>query len=170
MQLHTFKARSLAEALRLVRDELGPDASVLHTRDVSSTLVRWLGGHLIEVTASVELSAPSRLAEQQPRVPPADEEDFCRKIRHDLMMAEKTEPSLVEQLAAGRPSALQNHFAGASSLAQRLRRAGVAEETVRRWLDRLEAESICDPDCHEDRLLDRLRHIIAAELTETILR
>jgi flagellar biosynthesis protein FlhF len=170
MQLHTFKARSLAEALRLVRDELGPDASVLHTRDVSSPLMRWLGGRLIEVTASVEVAAPSRLAVPQPRVPPADEEDFCCKIRHDLLMAEKTEPSLVEQLAAGRASAAPSHLPGASSLAQRLRRAGVAEETIIRWLDRLEAESICDPDCHEDRLLKRLRHIIAAELTETILR
>jgi flagellar biosynthesis protein FlhF len=171
MQFHTFKARSLADALRLVRDELGPDASVLHTRDVSSPLMRWLGGRLIEVTASVELAAPSRLDERpEMRVPPADEEDFCRKIRQDLAMAATTEPSLVEQLAAGRMPTSHNCFPAATSLAQRLRRAGVGEETISRWLDRLEAESICDPDCHEERRLDRLRQIIASELTETILR
>jgi flagellar biosynthesis GTPase FlhF len=60
MQLHTFSARSLAEALRLVREELGPDASVLQTREVGSTLSRWLGGRTIEVTASAELVAPIR--------------------------------------------------------------------------------------------------------------
>jgi hypothetical protein len=31
------------------RQELGPDASVLHTREVSSGLSRWLGGRMIEI-------------------------------------------------------------------------------------------------------------------------
>lgn len=61
MQLHTFRARSIAEALRIVRTRLGPDASVLHTREVSSPLARFLGIRQLEVTASAELSAPSRL-------------------------------------------------------------------------------------------------------------
>ena len=46
MQLHTFRARSLAEALRLVREELGPDASVLHTREVgvARSAAGWAAG------------------------------------------------------------------------------------------------------------------------------
>jgi flagellar biosynthesis protein FlhF len=63
MQLHTYRTRSLAEALRLVRDELGPDASVLHTREIGSPIVRLLGGRRIEVTASAEIEVPSRLPE-----------------------------------------------------------------------------------------------------------
>src|SRR5262245_31428852 len=104
MQLHTYKARSLSEALRLVRDELGPDASVLHTREVGSTLARFFGGRTIEVTASAELAAPSRLQAAEKvltgRVPPAELQDFRRKFRRDLLSLEPTEASLVEQLAA----------------------------------------------------------------------
>jgi flagellar biosynthesis protein FlhF len=61
MQLYTFKARSLADAIRLVRQQLGPDASLLHTREIGSPLLRFLGGGTIEVTASDETCAPSRL-------------------------------------------------------------------------------------------------------------
>jgi flagellar biosynthesis GTPase FlhF len=96
MQLHTFTARSLAEALRIVRDELGPDASVLHTREVGSPLARLLGGRKIEVTASVEVEAPSRLPN---RVPPAELTDFRRKFRQDLQAALGKETSVVEQMS-----------------------------------------------------------------------
>jgi flagellar biosynthesis GTPase FlhF len=168
MQLHTYRTRSLAEALRRISDELGPDASVLHTREVGSPLLRWLGGCLIEVTASAELAAPSRLPEVV-RIPPAELDDFRRKIRQDLLIADKKEASLVEQLASARPISPGSRLPGAASIAQRLRLAGVSDETARRWLDRVEAELVCDPDCHTDRLLDRLRQIIAAELTEAIL-
>jgi len=103
MHLYTFKARSIAEALRLVREELGPDASVLHTREVGSPLLRLIGGRLIEVTASAELAAPSRLPEvsvdMPPRLPAAELQDYRRKVRQNLLAAQKTELSLVERLA-----------------------------------------------------------------------
>src|SRR5262245_16590953 len=102
MHLHTYRARSLAEALRLVRQELGPDASVLHTREVGSALGRWLGGRAIEVTASAELAAPSRLPEAAAvddlAIPPAEMLDFRAKFRRDLIAAHRCESSLVEQL------------------------------------------------------------------------
>lgn len=61
MQIHTYRVRSLAEALRVVREELGPDAALLHTRQVGSPLLRWLGGRTLEVTASPDANIPSRL-------------------------------------------------------------------------------------------------------------
>jgi flagellar biosynthesis protein FlhF len=110
MQLHTFKARSLAEALQLVHDRLGPEASVLQTREVGSTWSRWLGGPHIEVTASAEIQVPSRLpsfaatlpAATRPRPRPQEAEvfDFRRKVREDLFgQSSSAETSLVEQLA-----------------------------------------------------------------------
>jgi len=96
MQLHTFTARSLAEALRIVRDELGPDASLLHTRELGSPLMRWLGARTIEVTASVEVEAPSRLPS---RVPPAELQDYRRKFRQDLQATGLKETSVVEQMS-----------------------------------------------------------------------
>jgi flagellar biosynthesis protein FlhF len=51
------------EALAMVRRELGPDAAVLHTREVQTR--RWFGlvrgSRQIEVTASASVNVPSRL-------------------------------------------------------------------------------------------------------------
>jgi len=94
--------------MRLVRDELGPDASVLHTRDITSTWVRWLGGRMIEVTASAEVAVPSRLPEihnvviERECLLPAELQDFRRKIRDDLRASTASGASLVEQLSRDR--------------------------------------------------------------------
>ncbi|MEN6458351.1 MAG: flagellar biosynthesis protein FlhF [Thermoguttaceae bacterium] len=61
MDLRTYRASSMHEALTLVRQELGPDAAVLHTREVRD---RWLGilpgRRQVEVTASSGVNVPSR--------------------------------------------------------------------------------------------------------------
>jgi flagellar biosynthesis protein FlhF len=63
MELKTYRASTMHEALAMVRRDLGPDAAVLHTREVQS---RWLfglvnGPRQIEVTASCDVNVPSRL-------------------------------------------------------------------------------------------------------------
>jgi len=62
MEIRTYRASTIHEALAQVRRELGPDAAVLHTRGVRG---RWLGilpgRRQIEVTASREVNVPSRL-------------------------------------------------------------------------------------------------------------
>jgi flagellar biosynthesis protein FlhF len=63
MEVRTYRATTMHEALMLVRRDLGPDAAVLHTREVQT---RRLFGCLrgpcqIEVTASAEVNVPSRL-------------------------------------------------------------------------------------------------------------
>jgi flagellar biosynthesis protein FlhF len=165
MQLHTYKARSIAEALRLIRQELGPDASVLHTREVGSGLSRWFGGRMIEVTASAEPAAPSRLpALEGGAIPRAELQDFRRKMREDLLGRADAEPSLVEQLASQSPSRPWRQSATCGPLAQRLRQAGVRGEVIERWLERLQAELACDPECHTSHADARLRQIIAGDL------
>src|SRR5262245_3894338 len=63
MNLKTYRARTMQEALALVRGDLGPTASVLRTRQVrGGGLLRWLSGsRMIEVVASTSISVPSRL-------------------------------------------------------------------------------------------------------------
>lgn len=65
MEIKSYRARSVQEALALVRADLGPDAAVLHTREVAAG-GKWFGGaRQIEVIATPE-------AENVPsRVPPA---------------------------------------------------------------------------------------------------
>lgn len=61
MEIHTFRAASLQEALLLVRHELGPDASVLQTRQVSGKLFGLLGKRCVEVYASRDAHVIRRL-------------------------------------------------------------------------------------------------------------
>jgi flagellar biosynthesis protein FlhF len=96
MDLRTYRARSLQEALRLVREDLGPDASVLHTRDVAMGISRWLGGvKQIEVTASAEVQVPSRLeslsrATATDELQTADAHDYRSKFRADLFQPQQS--------------------------------------------------------------------------------
>ncbi|MBN1854972.1 MAG: flagellar biosynthesis protein FlhF [Pirellulales bacterium] len=65
MNIKTFRARSLQEALDLVRRDLGPDAAILHTREVSPGIVgRMLRLRQFEVAASASVNVPSRLPER----------------------------------------------------------------------------------------------------------
>jgi flagellar biosynthesis protein FlhF len=190
--LHTFRARSLPEALRLVRQELGPEASVLHTREVGGTLARWLGNRTIEVTASVDVAAPSRLPivptddlgsgasgydplgddRHEQRLLGAELADYRGQIRAGLFQAANDEPSLVEQLAA--QSSPRSQLAApdfgpcsldtAAGITARLRDVGISERTARRWLARLDLELAHHPETSDERVLERLRHIVADEL------
>ena len=54
MHIRTFRAGSLQEALELIRNQMGPDASVLHTRQVRDGWMGWLGRTYVEVTAGAE--------------------------------------------------------------------------------------------------------------------
>jgi flagellar biosynthesis protein FlhF len=62
MKIKTFRARTMQQALDLVRHELGPDASVLHTRELNGGLVRrMMFGRQYEVAASTTVNVASRL-------------------------------------------------------------------------------------------------------------
>ena len=61
--VRTFRAATMHEALMMVRRELGPQAAILHTREVQTRrLFGWLAGpRQIEVTAATQVNVPSRL-------------------------------------------------------------------------------------------------------------
>lgn len=53
MEIKTFKAKTMQQALDLVRSELGPEAKVLHTRELNAGLVkRMLLGRQYEIAAT----------------------------------------------------------------------------------------------------------------------
>src|SRR5271166_3484965 len=68
MELKTYRAPTMHEALAMVRHDLGADAAVLHTREVQSRrFFGWLSGpREIEVTASRGVNVPSRLPARSP--------------------------------------------------------------------------------------------------------
>lgn len=56
MEIKTFRASTLQEALQLVRESLGPDASVLHTRELKHSRLGLFPKRFVEVDASNGLS------------------------------------------------------------------------------------------------------------------
>jgi flagellar biosynthesis protein FlhF len=88
MEIQTFRAATMHEALAAVRQALGPDAAVLHTRELYRRrffgLVR--GPREIEVTASAEVNVPSRLpqrGEPQPAAAPLVTREQLRPPKSD---------------------------------------------------------------------------------------
>lgn len=53
MHIRTFRAASLQDALEQIRQQMGPEASVLHTRQVRDGWMGWLGRTHVEVTAGL---------------------------------------------------------------------------------------------------------------------
>jgi flagellar biosynthesis protein FlhF len=96
MDIKTYRANSMRDALDLVRRDLGPTASVLHTRELNSGLVkRMIFGRKYEVAASAAVNVPSRLptavrqteyaAREAAHVPPAHlDVDYRAQYRDDF--------------------------------------------------------------------------------------
>jgi flagellar biosynthesis GTPase FlhF len=94
MDLRTYRAWSLQDALQLVRDDLGPEAAVLHTRKAAIGLWGWFGVQQVEVVAAIDADIPSRLPQDagdsprsgkiRPMVQPAELEDYRTRLRQRL--------------------------------------------------------------------------------------
>ncbi len=154
MEVKTYRAGSLQEALQQVRHDLGPDASVLHTREVGGGVMRWLAGRQIEVTASATVEVPSRMPASRPSarrsvlpappatkpLPPADYDDFRARFRENLKHSQAEPDSLVESLSLessrvvddDMPEALFQSFSD-------LVASGVSEEFARELIDRVKS-------------------------------
>ena len=155
MEVKTFRAATMCEALKLVRRELGPDAAVLHTREVQDR--RWFGWlpgpKQIEVTASRDVNVPSRL--------PARHRPGAAAMDAGLSLDELP-PSSVRQEAAELPAQVQSQLAELQAMVQDLcrrsekeSRQDLPEEFFRLFTDLL------DSDLSEDlarELVERVRN------------
>ncbi len=137
MDVRTYRARSLQDALQLIRSDLGAEASVLHTRELRGGLLRRLMGiREVEVTASNTVNVPSRFEEDEswpeipvdprvadalppqspqatvnsPRLPAADEHDYRTKFRDDLKCQLNSLQSMVEDLCQQKQQARSNEL------------------------------------------------------------
>ena len=78
MNVKTFQARTLPDALKLVQQELGPDATVLGTEDKSGIWNRLTGNQLVEVTALIPSS--ENVAEPQAHVEVPSREEVATPL------------------------------------------------------------------------------------------
>ncbi|MEX2187811.1 MAG: flagellar biosynthesis protein FlhF [Pirellulales bacterium] len=187
MDVKTFRAKTMPEALALVRRELGPDAAVLHTREVRG-LRRWLSGGRIEVMASVGVNVPSRFAANRAQPPAAANiaqqasvaaiapppsssplPDYRAKYREDAVSTKLDDLcSLVEQLCRqSETKSLPEMPEGLFKLFTDLIEAEVAEELARELIERLRRESPGDPLDDPMMAKARLARMIEEEVRVT---
>jgi flagellar biosynthesis protein FlhF len=100
MEIKTFRARSVPEALDLVRRELGPHATVLHTREQARGLWgRFLGTRQYEVAATTTTTTTTTTGD-----PPASESAH-RRAASDTQHPDKSTATAKPRDAAGHPTA-----------------------------------------------------------------
>ncbi|MCG8653034.1 MAG: flagellar biosynthesis protein FlhF [Pirellulales bacterium] len=135
MHIRTFRAASLQDALEEIRRQMGPEASVLHTRQVRDGWMGWLGRTYVEVTAGlrdVNDAPPTLPMESGPSPRETD-------TRHPGSMGAITPVSPTATAAEGLvrtgkfvPPPLPPQL---QSYRDALLSAGVPSETAMRWLD-----------------------------------
>lgn len=161
MEVKTFRARSMQEALQLIRRTLGPDATLLQAREVRSGVLGWLpGARQVEVLASADVQAPSRLppggqpplrtplpapaaraggdrADETFESPPLDP-DFRDRFRAALHADSVAPPSLVEELSSPPSRLAVRHLPEAAfQLFTDLVDAEIPEDLARDLIDRV---------------------------------
>lgn len=187
MKIKTFRAKSIQQALELVRRELGPDASVLHTRRVNAGLLsRVLHGVQVEVaaTASSDKQATPQSKPLPSDVPPVEDVafDHRERFRQQLNTAgiELTQPNNDEQPvepfveSSPRPSSTQPSSSHPASSSQptalfdaftALIEAEIDEPICRDLIDRVRATAVGEELSSPETLRERLRTFLAAEFT-----
>ena len=113
MDVKTYRAKTFQDALQMVQSDLGPDASILQTRQLRNGLVSWLRSTpQVEVTASATIPVPRRLhdglAEAREsaadplgdcgNIPSADRFNYRAQYRSNLCNHGDSGNSLVEEL------------------------------------------------------------------------
>ncbi len=166
MDVKTYRAATLHEALSLVRRDLGPDAAVLHTREVRlQRLFGLLGGQrVIEVTASSHVNVPSRFpspqpaaaapraAEPEPAAIAASAETLPSGVHGQLQDLQQMVRELCRQSRSDRPRDLPDSL---FRLFAELIDADLSEELARELVERVRDEA-SDAEQH-DRVLIRAR-------------
>ncbi len=183
MDVKTFRAPTMQQALAQVRRDLGPAAVILQTREVNgSRLLRWIPGmRQIEVTASVDVNVPSRLAvrtsepaAELPAERPAREareprESEFRSRERDRLSEQLNElQSMVEGLCQqsrrdGRAEIPEQMF----QLYTEMIEAEIGEDLAREFVERVRSETMGDELADPVLVKSRLARLMEAEFQHT---
>lgn len=182
MEIKTYRAATMQEALSMVRRELGPDAAVLHTRQLEHRRLFGLlaGRSQIEVTASAGVNVPTRIpraelepldlpAVRPPRAAPASAPPpESRGLDDDVKGQLSDLRAMVHQLcrqSQGRPNAElpDSLFRLFTDLIEADLDEDVARELVERVRQEAPGEELADPML----VRARIARLIEAEVSVT---
>ncbi len=166
MHIRTFRAASLQDALEEIRQQMGPEASVLHTRQVRDGWMGWLGRTYVEVTVGL------RDVNQQAAMNPIDASGPTNReidARHaaqpgvavapGIQAATKSVPRVISSyMQPTLPPQLQTYR-------EALIAAGVSPLIATRWLDSAASFAANLGDTMGQGWLEHLKRSVARELT-----
>ena len=169
MDVRTYRAATMHEALAMVRQELGPEAAILHTREVRRRrLFGWLSGaRQIEVTASAGVNVPSRLPPRQRHEPTALDLTTAPVYQGSFVGGRPADSPAMPQQVQNQLSHLQSMV---KELCRRSQRGGphdLPEELFRLFTD------LIDSDLSEElarEFVERIgTQVSGAELSDLVL-
>ncbi len=145
MEIKTFRAKTMQQALDLVRREMGPEATVLHTRELNANLFgRMFRGRQYEIAASSEVRVPARLTQTHPL-----ESDYTARYRDDFQQ-QRDNPlqdlhALAEQLQQRSPPSEQQLPDTLFEVYTDLIESDIEEGIAQELIERLRHEPKLDP-------------------------
>lgn len=168
MQVHTFRADSLQAALQLVRQSLGPDASIVHTREKRHSRLGLFSKTVIEVEATVDVAVKSPLdistskqSKSQAEIKQAKDSNPNVPVRSPDAMAS---PEVSAVTFPTPNSAKSNPSPGMLEVQADLLSSGVTERLAGMLL--MEAENALDSAQRDDvwAIRGRIGQLVAAKL------
>jgi flagellar biosynthesis protein FlhF len=151
MQIQTFRAKTMQQALDMVRRELGPEAAVLHTRELNSGLLgRIFRGREYEIAAACDAQIPTRFAPHEPAFEtPELSVDYRQKYRDDFRAqygSDLDELNFMSTELTQRPgdSAIQHLPAALFELYTDLIEAELEERIAQEFIEHLRSETTVD--------------------------
>tara|TARA_R110002049_G_scaffold2750_8_gene22326 strand:+ start:294910 stop:296046 length:1137 start_codon:yes stop_codon:yes gene_type:complete len=159
MHIRTFRAASLQDALEEIRQQMGSDASVLHTRQVRDGWMGWLGRTYVEVTAGLnDETTPAAIIPMEAHRKSVIDSRHSAGTRLDF-------PTATDAPSAGRsrpdrrelPAQLQSYESELISL-------GIPSDTVDRWMNATTSFAANLGDSIPQPWLEHLQRSIAREM------
>lgn len=118
MHIRTFRAANLQEALEQIRNQMGAEAAVLHTRQVRDGWMGWLGRTYVEVTAGLR-----------------DDEGCINTNLDEPIIDSRAVPEMKSRRLVKDVSSLADLPLPLQAYEMELLSAGVDMDTVDRWLN-----------------------------------
>jgi flagellar biosynthesis protein FlhF len=172
MHIRTFRAPSLQEALEQIRYQMGPDASVLHTRQVRDGWMGWLGRTYVEVTAGLK-DQGHLLLESSDHSSQNDSDDTASTIPFGRYRESSTGRNRIKGAGQGGdtygPNATSAMPGTLAAYREELLDMGVASQTADRWCQSTLGFATAMGDYSADSLAptswsEHLRRSVAREL------
>lgn len=137
LEIHTFEAATMPEALAMVRKELGPHAVILQTRQLTKRGLTGMRSGGVEIIATAANEVSAKLVRPAVQPDPVDETDLL-EVQESIVQL----TNLVEELYRSRENGYSPLLSEWQSM---LRAADIPEEAIDQCLTKLDKEGIDNP-------------------------